>query len=287
MKTSRKKIYRDIGWVALLTLSNSRQVSTSHYVYYIYTYYIYIYIYKYVFNTNFLFIFIELAFDDGNLPGGHFAMTCARNLVGHFKSSTQSLEKLLDAQRVNGVKIPLCVIQDIVTRWWSTFSMCERLVVLKLYIMLLVGNNPQIPLVTESQWKIIETQVAVLQPFMTIQKMIEGQKYVNISLIPYLVCKVRDHLDANILTYSADVIFAPVVELLTKMQVDFNIRWGSGITGTVFREHQGEGLRRRRIGLPLLTMQAALLDPRTKAGVGLGGPQDEDKVVFVQFYSSN
>lgn len=104
-------------------------------------------------------ILLELAFDDENLPGGLGAMSAARSLVGHFKSSTQSLEKLLQAQQNMGVKIPLCVIQDIVTRWWSTYSMCQRLVVLKLYIQLLLGNNPQIPTVTPGQWTIIEAQV--------------------------------------------------------------------------------------------------------------------------------
>ncbi len=104
-------------------------------------------------------ILLELAFDDDNLPGGLGAMCSARSLVGHFKSSTQSLEKLLQAQKNMGVKIPLCVIQDIVTRWWSTYSMCQRLVCLKLYIQLLLGNNPQIPTVTQGQWTIIEAQV--------------------------------------------------------------------------------------------------------------------------------
>ena len=207
-------------------------------------------------------------------------MKAARSLVGHFKSSTQSLEKLFDAQRLNGVKIPLSVIQDVVTRWWSTYSMCERLVHLKLYIMLLLGNNPQIPHLTEYQWKVIEAQVAVLEPFMLIQKVLEGQKYVNISLIPYLVYKVRSHLDTSIATYSAVGQNSSILELLKKMRVDFIERWGSGLPGTVFCEHREEGYRRRRKGLPLLTMQAAALDPRTKAGVGLGDAHDQEEVAL-------
>ena len=170
---------------------------------------------------------LDLAFEDDNLPGGDDAMSSARALVGHFKSSTQSLEKLLENQRITGVKIPLSVIQDVVTRWWSTYSMCERLVVLKLYIQLLVGSNKQIPNLTTAQWNIIESQVAVLEPFMHIQKMIEGQKYVNISLIPYLVFKVRKHLVTSIASYSAAGQSPSILALLKKMLVDFNDRWYS------------------------------------------------------------
>ena len=159
-------------------------------------------------------------------------MSSARSLVGHFKSSTQSLEKLLEAQAATGVRIPLSVIQDVVTRWWSTYSMCQRLVILKLYIQLLVSSNKQIPLLTVSQWIIIEAQVAVLEPFMKIQKMLEGQKYVNISLIPYLVFKVRKHLEVSIASYSALGENTSILALLKKMQVDFNFRWYSTLTLT-------------------------------------------------------
>ena len=188
-------------------------------------------------------IITELAFEDENLPGGDGAMKAARALVGHFKSSTQSLEKLLEAQRLNGVKIPLSVIQDVVTRWWSTYSMCQRLIILKLYIMLLLGNNPQIPHVTTHHWSIVEAQVTVLEPFMLIQKVLEGQKYVNISLIPYLVSKVRNHLDASIVAFSAPGANQSILELLKKMQLDFIDRWGSGLPGTVFLEHKNVGHR--------------------------------------------
>ena len=207
-------------------------------------------------------------------------MKAARSLVGHFMTSTQSLEKLLEAQRNTGVAVPLSVIQDIVTRWWSTYSMCQRLVVLKLYILLILGSNPQIPNLTDDQWKLVEAQVKVLEPFMLIQKILEGQKYVNVSLIPYLLHKVRAHLDKSI----AEPGMIPAVKvLLEAMRTDLDIRWGTGLPGTVFDEHKVLGNRRRRKGIPLLTMQAAALDPRTKGMVGLGDATDQDKVRFILF----
>ena len=127
--------------------------------------------------------------------------------------------------------------------------------------------------------------MAVLEPFMSIQKMLEGQKYVNISLIPYLVFKVRNHLENSITEFSAAGQNSSILELLKKMRFDFRERWGIGTPGSVFSEHEQEGYRRHRKGLPLLTMQAALLDPRTKSGVGLGDPQtDQEQVVFYYYY---
>ena len=94
--------------------------------------------------------------------------------------------------------------------------------------------------------------------------------------------KVRNHLLASSDSYSAgDGQNSSILELFKKMHDDVESRWGSGALGTVFSEHQQEGKNRRRKGLPLLTMQAALLDPRTKAEVGLGGPNDKEQVVFV------
>ena len=185
---------------------------------------------------------------------------------------------MLEAQKANGVKTPLAVIQDVVTRWWSTYSMCERLITIKLYIQLLLNKNPQIPHLSETHWTIIEALVKVLEPFMHIQKVLEGQKYVNISLIPFLLSKARTYLDTTIAKYYAPDASQSILELLQKMRRDFIDRWGSGEPNTVFSEHKNFGKRQRRVGLPLLTMQAAALDPRTKAGLGLGSSQDQDEI---------
>lgn len=73
--------------------------------------------------------------------------------------------------------------------------------------------------------------------------MLEGQKYVNISLIPYLVFKVRNHLQNSIAEYSAAGQNLSILELLKKMRVDFQERWGMGNPGSVFSEHEQEGYR--------------------------------------------
>ncbi len=217
-----------------------------------------------------------MAFDDKHLPGADGAIKAAKALVGHFSASTQSLEKLLQTQQGH-VERPLCLIQDVATRWWSTFAMCERLLLLKLFILILLPANPQIPHLTDLQWKVIEALCALLRPFMIIQKFLEGQKYVTVSLIPYLIHKIRVHLETSII---APNIVPEVEELLQSMLNDFNIRWGSGLPGSVFDEHKTLGPKRRRKGLPLLTMQAAALDPRTKGMVGIPRGYDQEEVLY-------
>lgn len=56
-------------------------------------------------------------------------MKKTRALVGHVISSTRSHGLLMSLQGANGVT----VIQDVVTRWWSTFAMCNRLLELEGY----------------------------------------------------------------------------------------------------------------------------------------------------------
>ena len=54
----------------------------------------------------------------------------------------------------------------------------------------------------------------------------------------------------------------------------FNQHWGEGLPGTVAREHLTKGPNRRPKGIPLLTLVASILDPRTMFGPGL---TEEDK----------
>jgi hypothetical protein len=68
----------------------------------------------------------SIAFDFNSINA---TMKNARKLIGTFTGSSQNLEKLIAAQqaiRHNDIaKVP---IQDVVTRWWSTYKTIERLI---------------------------------------------------------------------------------------------------------------------------------------------------------------
>jgi zinc finger BED domain-containing protein 1 (E3 SUMO-protein ligase ZBED1) len=109
-------------------------------------------------------------------------MKKCRDLVGHFVMSSQATEILRIKQGAN----PVNVIQDVVTRWWSTYAMLERLKHLKIYIQMMVRENLLLPTINLSneQWMIVEDTCAILVPFKNVQQIMEGEKYVTISLIP-------------------------------------------------------------------------------------------------------
>jgi hypothetical protein len=206
-----------------------------------------------------------IAFDD--TPHSDNTMKAARALVGHFSHSTQANDLLLRIQTSLGIQRAISVIQDVATRWWSTYQMCKRLLELKQYIELMRAQdniNPSLML-SETQWTVIKEVTKLLEPFMVVQQMMEGEKYVTISLVPYLVWKVRDHLQRIDTADEGEDISEHVRTVTKKMLEDFNARWGTGVEGTVFNDHLTQGNDRNRVkGLTKLQMFAAFLDPRMK-----------------------
>jgi hypothetical protein len=119
---------------------------------------------------------------------------------------------------------------------------------------------------TAQQWLIVADTCVILKPFMFAQRTFEGEKYVTISLIPYVLYKIRSLLEE--VRNSAFTSFQ-VANLIRKMANAFEDHWGCGEPGTVATENLVEGRNRRPRGIPLLTLVASLLDPRFKFGPGL------------------
>jgi hypothetical protein len=127
-----------------------------------------------------------VAFEDNADTVG--TMKAARALVGYFSSSSQATEYLLSIQvGIQAVRL----IQDVVTRWWSTFSMCMRLLRLKPYLALMEANGLLDCNLTEAQWQVIADTCTILQPFMIAQKFLEGESYVTISMFSYLCFTIK------------------------------------------------------------------------------------------------
>ena len=70
------------------------------------------------------------AYNDANLPDSGNAIKAAHSLVEYFTKSNQEHAKLLHQQRVSPnyqEERPLKMLQDDITRWWSTYRMVARL----------------------------------------------------------------------------------------------------------------------------------------------------------------
>jgi hypothetical protein len=213
----------------------------------------------------------KLAFKDTHESVG--TMTACRALVNFFNSSSQATSKLKMKSKAR-LGVALTVIQDVCTRWWSTYSMCERLLRLKniLGVMHLDGDI-RLSL-SEAQWTVIHNMTVLLKPFMVAQKLLEGESYVTISLIPYILYKIRSGLTSAINDPASS---AQVCRTATAMLQKFSEEFGSGVEDTVAVDYMTEGNRRRSKGIPKLVLLSVFLDPRTKSAIGIP-PADREVI---------
>lgn len=216
-------------------------------------------------------------------PGVKAAMASARALVGSFLSSNQQLRQLYATQRaLDPTSDEITIQNDIITRWWSTYNMVFRLVILKTATNSLAASGAIARTLTDEEWGIVEYISIVLRPFMVMQEFFEGTKYVTISFVPKMVHKMRRIVENLAAGRHADDLPAHIsagarqkaMECGISMRDQFRVRWGSGEPGTVFTQHQTRGPRRIAVGLPYVTMIATACDPRTKR---LPGIPEEDK----------
>ncbi len=223
-------------------------------------------------------------------------MSQARTLVGFFQSSTQATETLCELQKIiNPGQPALRVESDVVTRWWSTYTMLERLVVLRPHIETFHVSKKLKPFLDDDAWLICTYMVKALAPFMEIQTFFEGVEYVTISFVSVMVQVMRtiiaNTLDEfkpvcsnrfrNALTSEEkefEDVRAKVFTVANEMKAVFETRWGSGKPNTVFNEHKTHGYKNIRKGLPRLAMIASAVDPRTKALSGI--PIEEHGLVW-------
>lgn len=86
-----------------------------------------------------------------------------RKIVGHFSHSSLAYSKLRNIQE--NLKLPIHkLIQDITTRWNSTFYMLSRLHEQRQAVTAYAAER-DIPTLTAIQWSMVENVIRVLQPF--------------------------------------------------------------------------------------------------------------------------
>jgi hypothetical protein len=172
----------------------------------------------------------KVAFKDCAESNG--AMNKARELVGHFGSSSQAEKEILLSKQIPGSAVKC--IQDVTTCWWSTYSVCEQLIHLHPYFSLIEAEGQLDKNLTDMQWQIVRDTAALLPPFMCTQRLLEGESYVSISMIAFMIWKIRRGL--------LDAIESPqrskyVKQLAIKMNNKYEEQWGCGTPGTVAIEH--------------------------------------------------
>eukprot|EP00956_Cyclotella_meneghiniana_P023278 scaffold45014_cov78-Cyclotella_meneghiniana.AAC.3 len=211
----------------------------------------------------------KIAFDDVNIPGAGDLMKKCRSLIEYFSKSTQASGEL---KRVQGIgmakeydgKNAVSVLQDVITRWWSTYRMLKRLHHLQPAFMLMVNNDTldEDLLPTSSQWKILRQIELSLRTMAQFQRLLEGENYVTGSLVVIAVYKVRQSYMKILASTSAK---SPVKALVRKLLDDFNQRFHPDVGAKLIYTGQADiGHGNRYTGIHPYLFIASMLDARVK-----------------------
>nr|CAD7589359.1 unnamed protein product [Timema genevievae] len=142
----------------------------------------------------------ELAVDDSKseCPGVKKLLQKAKNIVGHYRRSSQARERLHSLQE--RMQVPqLELIQYVETRWSSEYCMLQRLVEMKGPIAAeLAQSEHNIEPLTNADWAQAKGVLEVLEPLAQATKEISGDSYPTSSMvIPILHC-LSSHLNSRI-----------------------------------------------------------------------------------------
>jgi hypothetical protein len=124
----------------------------------------------------------------------------SRKLVGHFKHSSVAKAGLKAKQELLGIQ-PHSLIQDISTRWNSTYFMYERLAEQQIAIYAVLHDTAitrpdhrQLDL-KQDQWELLSQMVVVLKPLQVATTVISNEKNVCCSIIyPIVQGLLLNHL---------------------------------------------------------------------------------------------
>lgn len=171
----------------------------------------------------------------------------ARSLVHHFKKSELASSKLKTKQKSMGVDNQQ-LLQDVPTRWNSTYYMVRRLLAQR-WPVTAVLSDPDVTRrgkhyldLKTSQWALLEELEVVLQPFEEATTFLSAESYVTVSRLPRLVKGLQKS------TQNRSFECAPVNTFQAAAEEQIASRWSRE---TTFSEDS-----------PNVCVLAASLDPR-------------------------
>jgi hypothetical protein len=118
------------------------------------------------------------------------ATTTCRNVATHFSHSVLAKGKLEDIQKTVPDQPCHAIIQDVQTRWNSTFYMLNRLIEQKKPLILYAADN-NVVLPSAHQWTLIERVVAILSPIERATRDVSAEASCLSDVIPLVVALKR------------------------------------------------------------------------------------------------
>lgn len=107
-----------------------------------------------------------------------------KTIVTYFRRSTVANNKLKSYQINNGIDKPKKLLQDVQTRWNSTYYMLNRFIELENPIRGTLGLLDKAPQTLNSdEWSIIKELCTVLRPFEEATRAVSGESYMTASIV--------------------------------------------------------------------------------------------------------
>ena len=116
-------------------------------------------------------------------------------------------------------------------------------------------------MLSKEEWRVLGELRTVLKPFQVAQQAFEGQKYVTISMIPFVLYCIHSELTRLVEVFGSEVN-SSVKVCADKLLESFDERFGN-ITAPFSRTTR-RGFGSRQVGLHRAVMFAHSLDPRFK-----------------------
>lgn len=141
------------------------------------------------------------------------ALAVCRRLVGHFKHSSQASQRLTDIQRELQSDV-LRPVQDVSTRWNSTYLMIARMLKIKRSVSVLCSETDGMSdkTLTPNMWSILENVKNMLEPVEKLTRDLSSYDATLSAVIPAVLglklTLEADNRDAGVKTMKAGLIAA-------------------------------------------------------------------------------
>ena len=147
-----------------------------------------------------------------------------RKVVGHFKHSNLATEALLKEQRDFGIARPKKLIQDVATRWNSSYNMLQRLVDLRSPVTAVLSKEKGSKLLLAPKDRAVaESLLSILSDLEVVTAMLSGEQYPLSQVLPIIHGVVNDTLLDN----DDDLLLVVRVKDMLKEQLNNRFRMAS------------------------------------------------------------